>query len=733
MTDASDDRSTDDASAAGDDTVDGNAEESPEDADHDTVDIDAVDGDAAEGDGENVEATLEDAEATVDIDAEDGEAAEGDGDEAAGGEVVVGEDEVDSAALGTSPADDEPVFAVGFEIVDQASSASDEPGERPSEGADDVPVSIADLAIDASDPEITLELGPITIPAPPREAGGAPAPPVNPTPTIAADPEAGPPPEPIVGPELGPGSVAAQSSNGSQADTAPGSVSQLPLLAPTAQSSHPDDGDDELAEPMDATLAPGGSTWSIPPRPWTVGAALWTSLRHHPFIMTLVALVPIALASAWLVVRTPAYASTARLIVDPISDADEFRALPLIHRFGEPTRTVQTAAAVIDTREIAAVTAGTLGSGWTVDDVVENITIGVEGQTNVLRVTGTASSEADAVDLANAYVDAVLEVRGGALRQVLSEEIAALEARLTEIPSDDVEVRVGIEELMSDLRLLRTDPTLSLAEHASAAEPHGQRSAAVTSASSIVIGLVLAGVAGLLLDRRRAHLVRTTGEVEAALGLPVLGEVPGRFGLASRRRRTALTRDLAFRALRYRIRHELRTEAPIVVASVGRGDDSAYVAANLGADLAATGTPAVVFNTAPEVTWTEVSKRLSITSPLGLTDDLNGHTIRSTLADRDLWLLDTSGDQGLAHDQHVMTVFDEITGSDRPIIANVPPLGSSELGIRLSHGGRLVVVVRLDEVPYRSLARFAELLRYGGAAVVGAVVIDGGVRGRPES
>lgn len=473
------------------------------------------------------------------------------------------------------------------------------------------------------------------------------------------------------------------------------------------------------------------------PRPWSVTGAALSSARRQPLALALILLLPLLLALVWLAVRTPTYASAGRLIVDPITDADDLRALPLIHRFGEPTRTVQTAAAVIETREIAAVAAQAMGPSWPVDDVVEHVTIGVEGQTNVLRITGTASTEEEAVALANAYVEAVIQVRNEALRVVLEAELADLEERLNQIPASDTAVRVGIEELMSDYRLLRSDPTLSVAEQASAAEPYGQRSTPFTLASAGVMGVMLAAMAAVLLDRRRVHMVRSVAEVEAALRVPVIGEVPGRYGRFGRSRRAGLVSDPSFRLLRYKIRHDVGPEVPLIVASVGEPVDAAQVAANLGVDLAANGTPVLLANGDAQVSWSEVSGRLSSDSPLSEASIVNGRRLHSSAAHPDLSTLNAaervpSDEEGpgpipVAEMAELVT---DLQSPTRPLIVTVPSPAVNEMASRLSHRGSLVLVVRLDEVTLKALAVVAELLRYGGASVAGAIVIDDAARGK---
>src|SRR4051794_1615388 len=90
------------------------------------------------------------------------------------------------------------------------------------------------------------------------------------------------------------------------------------------------------------------------------------AIRAHKLLVFLTIAAFTALGAAYALTRTRDYTATANLLVTPISQDDQnFIGLPVSRDSGGPTRTVQTAASVIDSQEAAALTARRLGGDWT--------------------------------------------------------------------------------------------------------------------------------------------------------------------------------------------------------------------------------------------------------------------------------------------------------------------------------------------------------------------------------
>ncbi len=458
----------------------------------------------------------------------------------------------------------------------------------------------------------------------------------------------------------------------------------------------------------------------------TVGP-LQRSFLRHPWLIVLAGLLPVLAATGWVLARTPTYAATARLLIEPIEDDDYLRTLPLLRRFGEPTRTVQTAAAVIDTRDIAARAATAVGSGWTTDDVTENILIALEGQTNVIGITASAPTPTEAIALANAYADAALASREELLQDVVDAEIIELERRLAAVPSTDSDERVGIEEILSELRLIRSDPTMSLAERASDAETFGQSSNLVTILGSLIMGLASASAFAVYLDWRINDRVRTIGEVELATGLPVLGELPGRFGPFVAGRWMKITDDTAFRVLRHRLSALYPDAIGVTFSSLSTPRDSSYVVANVSTDFAAAGRISIVLNCDPEASWQfKRSRRMRPTEPR--VHLLGDHNLDVAPFDDNVFLYDAPKLQDVQPDHSPMSAFDGLAGPGRTVLVNVPSIVGDDLAIEASQHAPAVLVVRLLETPIKSLLLASQLVKFDQMDVLGVVVINSALR-----
>ena len=90
----------------------------------------------------------------------------------------------------------------------------------------------------------------------------------------------------------------------------------------------------------------------------------WRAVRTHPMVVAIVTLVTVLMAVAWISFRADTFEAEAQLLVTPLPQADEtFLGFGPIRDSGDPTRTVQTAAALIETRRAAVPPAGSVRGG----------------------------------------------------------------------------------------------------------------------------------------------------------------------------------------------------------------------------------------------------------------------------------------------------------------------------------------------------------------------------------
>jgi len=226
------------------------------------------------------------------------------------------------------------------------------------------------------------------------------------------------------------------------------------------------------------------------------------AIRAHGLLVIAITALTVAASCVWLLSRSDTYEATAQLLVTPLPQDDTtFIGIQILRESGEPTRTTQTAATLVSSRQAAELTAPRVASGWSVERVEDAVEVEPQGESSVLAVTARAGSPGFAARLANEFAAAALEARQLALRTQIGAAISQLEARRRELEPGS-EVGSELAQRLSELELVRggVDPTLSLLQEASVpTSPIGPPSWLVILLS-FVAGLTLAALAALLVE-----------------------------------------------------------------------------------------------------------------------------------------------------------------------------------------------------------------------------------------
>jgi capsular exopolysaccharide synthesis family protein len=240
------------------------------------------------------------------------------------------------------------------------------------------------------------------------------------------------------------------------------------------------------------------------------------AIRAHRVVVAAVTLIALLSAIAWHTQRDSRYEATVKLLVAPLSpDNATFDGVALVRDSNDPTRTAQTAAALIESAQAAEATAREIGRGDTRRDVQAAIKVRPQGESNILAVTAEATDPALAARLANTYAAQSLAIRATAVREQLRPIIARLEAG--GLPDDQRRART--------LEGVTGDPTLSIAERALAAdEPIGARGWLI-ALLALVAGFVVGAAAALLMEQLGQRL-REEEEFVRVYPLPILARVP---------------------------------------------------------------------------------------------------------------------------------------------------------------------------------------------------------------
>jgi Mrp family chromosome partitioning ATPase len=469
-------------------------------------------------------------------------------------------------------------------------------------------------------------------------------------------------------------------------------------------------------------------------------ATLWRAVQAHPAITAMVVLATLVGALAWLSVRTPEYRATAQVLVNPRPQDDElFLGLSVIRETGDPTRTIQTAAALLESPEAARLAARRLGPGWTEAEVLSAIDIEPQGESNILDVNATASTAEDAAAIANAYVRAMLVQRNRKLRRQVEPMIERLTQAPAGAPPADPDAATEVGSRITQLRDMRTDgdPTVELAGRATLPDtPEGAASSLILMLA-LVAGGVLAAAVALLTALLEPPRVTTELQLAKLTRVPVLARIP-RIRRWRSRRRSQAPAPLphaslkAFRTLRLQLELTVGSEPRVIMlTSPSRGDGKTTSVVQFGQTLAAAGSSVLLVDL--DLTRPRLAQALGVTPDRDLVGAASG--------ERPQWSprLAIRGHAGLSYIAAMRSArginADELEGSLQEllygaldefayVLLDAPPLAEVSDALKLaSVADAVVMVVRLGSTTVTDLEVAGDLLERTGRHNAGCIVV----------
>jgi polysaccharide biosynthesis transport protein len=317
------------------------------------------------------------------------------------------------------------------------------------------------------------------------------------------------------------------------------------------------------------------------------------ALKSHWVVFTLIVLGTVGAAVAWTIVRAPSYQATARILVSPVpADDRTFVGVQVVRDTGDPTRTVQTAATLVESKDAAARTADRLGPGRSAGQVGAAVTVEPLGQSNVLAVRAEADTPEQAARIATEFARSALVVRSEAVKSQVADLIPELEAQQRALgPESSTSADLATRIFQLRASQSQGDPTLLLEQTAPPGALVGvSRSLIVVLA--LIAGVALGAVTAVLLELARTR-VRDTEDARALYPLPILACVPkvsGRGRLAASNGSLRLDRSLqrAFRAVVLELVKDGDGRA-IMLTSASRGDGTTTSAVYLASTMAFAG------------------------------------------------------------------------------------------------------------------------------------------------
>ncbi len=353
------------------------------------------------------------------------------------------------------------------------------------------------------------------------------------------------------------------------------------------------------------------------------------AVRTHPVVVAAITLVALAAALAFLAVHAPSYQATAQILVAPLPEMDtNFLGIDMLRDSGDPLRTAQTAAQVVDSPEAEALAAKMVGDGYTQQLVHQGISVNPLGESNILAVVATAPGPGLSQRLADDFVQATLEVRDQIVRQQVVARLAVL-SHSKLITTDPAQIAA----LTTVAR--NGDSTLSFAQRAAlpispSGAPHW-----VVLLLAMVAGFTVASIVAVLMERFDP-IIREPEEFLAVYTLPVLARIPK---LSRRQRAVIATNPLnapvflreAYRSVQMQLeRHYMqvdpdsRSSRTIMVTSASQGDGKTTSAVNLALALVAVGQRVILMDC--DLRKPDVASRLQVTEERGLVELLTTET-----------------------------------------------------------------------------------------------------------
>lgn len=457
------------------------------------------------------------------------------------------------------------------------------------------------------------------------------------------------------------------------------------------------------------------------------------AIRARASVVRAITIGVLALALLLATQRQPTYEASAKLLAKPIPASDtSLLSLDLLRDSGEPTRTMQTAAALVDTQSAARRAARRLGDGWTANAVSDATAVKVQGESNVLEVAGRTHSSDSAAAVANAFTASALDLRREALARNLTTAIDQTERQLQRSDLAGA-AKTGLGERLAVLQGLqhRDDPTLVLAEPAYPPISATGVPRWLIVALSGIAGFALAVGAALLLETvdQRA---RDADDVLNSFPAPVLAVVPRLTRPEMRdveRSPLELPRRVreSYRTLLVQLDQARVSKNIIMLGSASPGDGKTTAALHLALLIVEHGRSAIVVDfdlRKADLTGLLLSRgppaaRLMTADSLSdvLVPVSEGLSVLPAPSD----LAPPSADAVLSR---APTLFEQAAELADYVIVDTPALGEVSDALRIApSAGQIVMVARPGHTNKRQLELAHELLTRVGAASKGLLMI----------
>ena len=482
------------------------------------------------------------------------------------------------------------------------------------------------------------------------------------------------------------------------------------------------------------------------------------TLRERLPLIVAVTLATTIVAALYLVVAEDRYRAEADLLVAPAAQDDTaLTGLPVIHESSDPTRDVETASQLVESRDVAVRVKRRFGLDESVGELLGAVAAEPVAQSNIVSVGAEADSPTLARDLANGFATEAVAERSQELRREIDRVLPRLREQIAaadEQGQDTQELTTQVVRLES---LRETgDPTLRTETRASAPTSPFAPRPALTLAAGFLAGLIL-GVGGAFAMNALDPRLRREEQLRELYSLPILARVPKErrartftlgerrwgFGPTEKHRRALPPGELSpttlesFRTLRTMLTARRGGDSgsrSILVTGPSPFDGKTTTAINLASSLALAGNQVILVEA--DFRRPTVGEALGLQAPIGIGDVLLGNEeIESALVpappfdyNLSVLLVDRANDwlAEVLSLPAAEALLDEAKRLADYVVLDSPPLTKVIDAMPLARqADDVVLVVRLGSSRLAQLARLGDLLDQNGIRPAGFVVVGG--------
>jgi succinoglycan biosynthesis transport protein ExoP len=326
--------------------------------------------------------------------------------------------------------------------------------------------------------------------------------------------------------------------------------------------------------------------------------SLLSVLRRRALIIVGATILAGAAAAAFAYATRNTYESTAKLLF-PQTIGPELEAIGLLPPTKDADNLAQSAVEVVDSRRVAVPTADELrrrGVDTSADDVVSDVTVSSETDSDVVEIVGRASSARRAALLTDIYSRNAARLAERDQKERAARALANLNEQLQELPPELRNAGIGRgARLRSHIEKLRVLAEVGDGSPQMIQPAYVPTSKAGNPIRTILLGLLFGGVLGVglaLLREQADRRLHRAEDVSAAFVAPVLTTVPRHRALKQHRPFGELPPEVAeaFRMLLMNLRFGQNGPARSVLVTSSRSrEGKTTVAWNLASATASSG------------------------------------------------------------------------------------------------------------------------------------------------